>query len=75
MKTTTFRPPTKAERAADAALRSSILAWMRRNAEDCETSTELAERAAHEAAGGLDAWLDNEQHWIWELAIKVKPGE
>ena len=50
--------------------------WMKRNVEcfldDCNevNCTGLAETAAHEA--DCDHWLDDETHWIWDLAVEVE---
>lgn len=57
----------------DTALRAKIKGWMIRHEDEAETATELAEMAAHEAPGGEDEWLDDPDHWIWEIAIEVKP--
>ena len=41
--------------------------WMIINRNGFENATELAEFAAHEF--GHSEWLDDSDHWIWELAI------
>lgn len=71
---------TKAQAAAEAeaerTTKATVLRWMREHAEHHDNATSLAEDAAHNAlAEDHDAWLNDEQHWIWELAIRVIPGE
>ena len=66
---------TRAQRKAEQDLKSKVLAWMRLRAEHHDNATSLAEDAAHNAAGDNDAWLDDEQHWVWDMAIQVMPGE
>ena len=53
--------------------KASVLRWMRLYADEHDNATSLAEAAAH--AVDHDEWLDDEQHWVWELAIRVIPGE
>ena len=54
-------PPSKAK----------VRQWMRANSCECETATELAEGAA--AAFDFDGSdpLEDETHWIWDLAFNV----
>lgn len=65
---------SKADRDAEHALRRSIRRWMASHVGEVDSATELAERAAHEAEGGEDGWLDDPDHWIWEIAGEVKPA-
>ncbi len=62
-------PTVPAADQADAAL---VLVWMLSNAEAHETATSLAEEAVECA---LDRepweWLDDDTHWIWDLAAAV----
>lgn len=52
------------------ASRVVIRQWMRAMAHEYETATKLAEAAATEL-GLPDEWLDDETHWIWDLAINA----
>lgn len=60
--------------------RPNVSSWMRRAAprfRDDTTgevnATALAEAAAEAfEQNGLDGPLDDEQHWIWELALKYQ---
>ncbi len=59
------------ERSA-ALDQGAVLRWMKREAANHETSTQLAEAAA--AAFDVDddgGPLDDEHHWIWELALEA----
>jgi hypothetical protein len=74
--TKTTRPNVKNNRAADKALRAKIKAHMLANAEHHDNATSLAEDAAHYAdTVDHDAWLDDETHWVWELALEVIHAE
>lgn len=65
---------TKAERKQEALDKGKVLAWMRRNAEHHDNATSLAEEAAHYALPEEhDVWLDDDTHWVWDLAIQVLP--
>lgn len=69
---------TKAQAAAEAerTIKATVLRWMRNNAEHHDNATSLAEDAAHNALPvDHDAWLNDETHWVWELAIEVIPGD
>lgn len=44
--------------------------WMNAIAKECETMTELVE-AANIALDLPSAWLDDETHWIWEIAYQT----
>ena len=44
--------------------------WMRRNAEEFETATELAE-AANAALRLPPGAMDDECHWVWEEALSA----
>lgn len=50
----------------------NVKQWMLDNVTDYDNATSLAEAAAHEFnqadTGGP---LDDETHWIWDLAIKI----
>ena len=47
---------------------------MQANASDYETATELAEAAAANFKLAGDP-LDDETHWIWDLALDALPGD
>ena len=50
--------------------RAVIRNWMRRNASDYESATELVEGAS--ANFDIPAeWLDDETHWIWDIGATV----
>lgn len=55
----------------DDELKNRVLAYMRVNADDCETATNLAEWAADEF--DHHEWCDDPDHWVWELALNAKP--
>jgi len=55
------------------AEKAGVLWWMKQAKHEHDNATSLAEAAAH--AVDHDEWLDDEQHWVWELAIQVIPGE
>ena len=70
------RPNVKADRDADKALRAKVKTYMLNMAHHHDNATSLAEDAAHNAdTVDHDAWLNDETHWIWELALEVIPGE
>ncbi len=57
----------------DGAFKANARKWMTRNVQrDPVTGevnfTELAENTAH--ALDHDEWLDEETHWIWDLAVE-----
>lgn len=64
--------PDPADIAAEEALRVACKRWMTLHQDEAETATELAEMAAHEGPGE-DEWLDDPDHWVWEIAIEVMP--
>ena len=45
--------------------------WMRRNAQEFETATELAE-AANAALRLPPGAMDDECHWVWEEALSAR---
>jgi hypothetical protein len=54
--------------------RTKIKNWMMNNAHHHDNATSLAEDAAHNAmTEDHDEWLDDEHHWIWDVAIEVLP--
>ena len=60
--------------SSEAKLKARVRAWMYNDAEYdphlCGVNcTQLAENAAHMFSH--DEWLDDEQHWVWELAADV----
>ena len=70
------RPNVKADLAADKALRAKVKAYMLTNARHHDNATSLAEDAAHNADDiDHDVWLNDESHWVWELALEFRPGE
>ena len=48
--------------------RSHVRKWMRANAKNFKTATQLAE-AAEDSLGFPPDFLDDESHWIWEEAF------
>lgn len=55
-------------------MKTFVLTWMRLEAEHCVHNrevnrTQLAENAAH--AFDHDEWLDDPDHFVWELAQKA----
>lgn len=61
--------------AIDREVARRIWNWMLRNAERYDNATNLAEAAAHEADGDHDDWLDDDTHWIWDLAAEIIPAD
>lgn len=60
----------------ERALAQKMLGYMQREAASHDNATSLAEDAAHNAVDtDHDAWLDDESHWLWELALLVIPGD
>jgi len=47
--------------------------YMQAEARNCETATQLAENTAWHF--DHDEWLDDELHWVWELALDNFPEE
>ncbi len=58
---------------SEQALTSTIKKWMLNNKHDYDNATSLAEAAAHHGDPNEDHddWLDDSDHWIWELAIEI----
>jgi len=58
-------------------LKSIIKKWMLNNKHDYDNATSLAEAAAHhgDPDEDHDDWLDDSDHWIWELAIEIIPPD
>ena len=55
-------------------LKKKVKKWMIDNSEDfIEDPTGLAETAAHEVY--CDHWLDDPDHWIWDLSLEVLESE
>ena len=52
------------------ASRRQVRSWMRSNADDYESMTELAE-AANAVLRIQDGALDDESHWIWDEAYEA----
>ena len=54
--------------------RQAVRRWMRLNASDYETATNLAEAA--NAALDLPAdWLNDSNHWVWDEALRVAAND
>ena len=58
-------PPSKSPIAPSKA---AVRRWMRLNAAEYETATELAE-GCNAALDLPQEWLDDPEHWVWEIAI------
>ena len=58
------QPPQPQPRTAS---KRQVRRWMDANAEEYDGPTQLAEAAACEYPEAAD-WLDDETHWIWDLA-------
>jgi hypothetical protein len=65
--------PAHAAKLAKPTNMRSVKIWMQANASDCETATQLAEAAAANFKFASDP-LDDETHWIWDLALDALPG-
>lgn len=59
-------PPSSVHRAPSKA---AVRRWMRLNAYDYETATELAE-GCNAALDLPQEWLDDPEHWVWEIAAQ-----
>lgn len=53
--------------------RRQVRSWMRANAADYDTATELAE-GANAALNLPQSWLDDSEHWVWEEAMTATNG-
>lgn len=54
--------------------RRQVRSWMRTNADNYETATQLAE-GANAALNLPQHWLDDCEHWVWDEAAKAKGEE
>lgn len=54
--------------------KQSVRIWMRANASDYETATQLAEAAVANFEFAGDP-LGDETHWIWDLALDALPSD
>ena len=63
------RPPVICQAPSDVATRSNISSWMRINADQYANATELAE-GANCALKLPSGCMDDETHWIWDLAYR-----
>jgi hypothetical protein len=63
------RSPRKAVKTPSCAgpSRAAVRRMMRAMAAECETATHLVESCASDVP---EAWLDDETHWIWEMALQ-----
>ena len=60
---------------SDRALAQQMLGYMQRWRDRHGTVPSLARDAARYGdTVGHDAWLDDENHWVWDLARKVIQG-
>jgi hypothetical protein len=57
----------------EKTLIAKVKKWMSYHKNDYDNATSLAEAAAHHADGDNDEWLDDSDHWVWELAIEIIP--
>ena len=53
-----------------SASRRQVKSWMRQNAQDFDTATQLAE-AANAALDLTSDAMDDETHWVWEEALSA----
>lgn len=58
---------------SEVASRQSVTRWMMKYKNEFETATALAESAA--TRWQKPEWLDDPDHWIWEVAIDILPTE
>jgi hypothetical protein len=63
-----------AAKLAQLANTRNVRAWMQANSSDYETATQLAEAAAANFKFAGDP-LDDETHWIWDLALDALRGD
>lgn len=54
--------------ASKIPTRLDVRRWMRTNASEYETATELAEAASVELCLPQD-WIEEESHWVWDEAV------
>lgn len=59
---------------APDATRRQVRSWMRANADEYETATEIAE-GANAALRLPQHWLDDSEHWVWEEAMAAEIGK
>lgn len=52
--------------------KATVRRWMRLNASGYETATELAE-GCNAALDLPHEWLDDDGHWVWEIAAQEVP--
>jgi hypothetical protein len=61
------KPRVAVNNVSNLPTKSSVKKWMRDNASEYGSATELAEGANAEFDMPIE-WLDDESHWVWELA-------
>lgn len=66
------REPGRQATASSTATRRQVRNWMRRNAEDYDGPTALAE-AANIALVLPYGAMDDPDHWIWDEAVEASP--
>lgn len=62
-------PPREGHRGQSKA---AVRRWMRLNADQYETATALVE-GCNAALALPQAWLDDDGHWVWEIAAREVP--
>lgn len=51
------------------SIEDQVKEYMVRESDYVDSATQLAENVAHEF--GQDEWLDDETHWVWEMAATI----
>lgn len=63
-----------ATRKLKTDLERQVYAWMQTNASDYEGPTQLV-GGANAAIEGIDSWLDDDIHDVWEWALDFYPWD
>lgn len=60
------------QKKMEQQLKNKAVSWMRRNYQECDNATQLAENCAYyfDPDNSYEAWLDDDTHWIWDIAAE-----
>ena len=66
---------TFTQKKMETNLKIRVRRWMQLHCNEYESATQLAENCAYyfDPENSYESWLDDETHWIWDIAIDVKP--
>lgn len=51
--------------------RREVRGWMLRNADDCDEGATMLAQSAAAALDLPESWLDDETHWLWDVAFEA----